>query len=166
METDETTVENLENLTTEELEQKAEEQEAEGTHNIDWEAKAKEAERKANALQRILNKKKPITNNQTNHATDVTKDIAEIKFIHKVSSFAEENNISRVQAERVLKLYPDATSETLKDPFVSEGIKALGRKERVDDATPGAGKTVTVNGKSFSEMDYDERVKNFEQFTK
>jgi len=160
MPNDETTVENLENLTTEELEQLDQE-----TPNP-TEAKDEVAElKKRNAiLQRLLSKKNKPTN--TNLTTpDLSKDIQEIKFARKIDTFAEENGLSRVQAERVLKIEPNATAETLKDPFIAEGIKALARKERVENATPGASNQVSVNGKSFKEMTPQERAANFVKFT-
>jgi hypothetical protein len=160
MQNDEQTVENLENLTTEELEQLDQE-----TPNP-TEAKDEVAElKKRNAiLQRLLSKKnKPINTNLT--TPDLSKDIQEIKFARKIDTFAEENGLTRVQAERILKLEPNATAETLKDPFYAEGIKALARKERVENATPGASNQISVNGKSFKEMTPEERKANFTKFT-
>ena len=157
-----TTVENLENLTTEELESLDNDFDTQET-SIDWKAKAEAAEKRAAILQRLMNKKNKPTTNLTN--PDLSKDIAEIKLARKIDTFAEENGLSRVQAERVLKLEPNATAETLKDPFYAEGIKALARKERVDNATPGASTQVSVNGKSFKEMTPQERTASFSKFT-
>jgi len=157
-----TTVENLENLTTEELESLDNDSDTQET-SIDWKAKAEAAEKRAAILQRLMNKKNKPTTNLTN--PELSKDIAEIKLARKIDTFAEENGLSRVQAERVLKLEPNATAETLKDPFYAEGIKALARKERVDNATPGASSQVSVNGKSFKEMTPQERAANFSKFT-
>ena len=117
------------------------------------------AEQNRENAQRRVSQKQPTKTNLT--STDTNRDIQEIKFIHKVSTFAEENNLTKVQAERVLKLYPDATSETLKDPFIAEGLKAIARKERVEDSTPRTGKVSTIGGKNFSEMTPAEREKNF-----
>lgn len=117
------------------------------------------AEQNRENAQRRVNQKQSTKTNLT--STDTNRDIQEIKFIHKVSTFAEENNLTKVQAERVLKLYPDATSETLKDPFIAEGLKAIARKERVEDSTPRTGKVSTIGGKNFSEMTHAEREKNF-----
>jgi len=157
-----TTVENLENLTTEELESLDNDFDTQET-SIDWKAKAEAAEKRAAILQRLMNKKNKPTTNLTN--PDLSKDIAEIKLARKIDTFAEENGLSRVQAERVLKLEPNANAETLKDPFYAEGIKALARKERVDNATPGASTQVSVNGKSFKEMTPQERTASFSKFT-
>jgi LAS superfamily LD-carboxypeptidase LdcB len=120
------------------------------------ELKRKADENRENAKRRVAQKQPTKTN-----LTSTDKDIQEIKFIHKVSTFAEENNLTKIQAERVLKLYPDATSETLKDPFIAEGLKAIARKERVEDSTPKTGRVSTIGGKSFSEMTPAEREKNF-----
>ena len=157
-----TTVENLENLTTEELESLDNDSDTQ-ENSIDWKAKAEAAEKRAAILQRLMNKKNKPTTNLTN--PDLSKDIAEIKLARKIDTFAEENGLSRVQAERVLKLEPNANAETLKDPFYAEGIKALARKERVDNATPGASSQVSVNGKTFKEMTPEERAANFSKFT-
>lgn len=162
MENNESTVENLENLTTEELEA-LDQATPEPQDSIDYKAKAEAAEKRAAILQRLLNKKdKTVSPTNTNVTpTETVKDIQEIKFIHKVSTFAEDNNLTKAQAERVLKLYPDATSETLKDPFIAEGLKAIARKERVEDSTPKAGRVTAVAGKGFSEMSEKEREANF-----
>lgn len=117
------------------------------------------AEQNRENAKRRVNQKQPTKTNLT--PTDTNRDIQEIKFIHKVSTFAEENNLTKVQAERVLKLYPDATSETLKDPFIAEGLKAIARKERVEDSTPRTGRVSTIGGKNFSDMTHAEREKNF-----
>lgn len=153
------TVENLENLTTEELEAL----DAQETHTPTIEKSDREVElEKRNAiLQRLLNKKNKTVSTTNTNNSDTSKDIQEIKFIHKVATFAEENSLTKTQAERVLKLYPDATSETLKDPFIAEGLKAIARKERVDDATPRAGKVTSIAGKTFAEMTPQERESNF-----
>lgn len=113
---------------------------------------------KKEAIRRRLAKKQPTNNNLTKESLN---DIQEIKFIHKVSTFAEENNLTKMQAERVLKLYPNANAETLKDPFIAEGLKALVRKERVEANTPGINGTVKVAGKTFKEMTPEERKANF-----
>ena len=165
METNENAVENLENLTTEELEAKADELDTSDDSSIDYKAIAEANERKANALQRILNKKKPIINNLSETIpTDTIKDIEEIKFYRKVDTFAEEHDLTKAQAEKVLKLYPNANADTLKDPFVANGLKAIVRKERVEDSTPGAGRATSVNGKTFKEMTDEEREANFSKF--
>lgn len=119
-----------------------------------------QAERNREAAQRRLSQKKPTNVNNT-----VLKDIAEIKFARKIDTFAEENGLTRTQAERILKIEPNATADTLKDPFYAEGLKAIARKERVENATPGASSQVSVNGKSFKDMTPDERKANFSKFT-
>ncbi len=121
-----------------------------------------QAERNREAAKRRLAQKQPTNTNVNN---SVLKDIAEIKFARKIDTFAEENGLTRTQAERVLKIEPNATAETLKDPFIAEGIKALARKERVENATPGASTQISVNGKSFKEMTPQERAANFAKFT-
>jgi hypothetical protein len=121
-----------------------------------------QAERNREAAKRRLAQKQPTNTNVNN---TVLKDIAEIKFARKIDTFAEENGLTRTQAERILKLEPNATADTLKDPFYAEGLKAIARKERVENATPGASSQVSVNGKSFKDMTPDERKANFSKFT-
>ena len=122
-----------------------------------------QAERNREAAKRRLAQKQTTNTNVT--TPDLARDIQEIKFARKIDTFAEENGLTRVQAERVLKIEPNATAETLKDPFIAEGIKALARKERVENATPGASTQISVNGKSFKEMTPQERAANFAKFT-
>lgn len=166
MPNEETQFENLENLTQEELDtleakqNEADNVEDEAEPTIDYKSKFEAAERKAATLQRILNKKGDKTINKTNQV-DSSRDILEIKHALKIDSFAEENGLTKTQARKVLEINPNATAETLKDPFIAEGIKAIGRKERVDNATPAGGRVTTVNGKTFKDMNEDERKANY-----
>lgn len=168
MKDEDTTVENLENLTQEELDaleakrnaEQEEEEEAEPT--IDYKAKAEAAERRAATLQRLLNKKGKTINKTDNKSNDdLSKDILEVRQALKIDRFAEDNGLTKAQARKVLELNPNATAETLKDPFIAEGLKAIARKERVDEAIPQGGRTTTVNGKTWKEMTDDERKANY-----
>lgn len=167
MENEDKQFENLENLTQEELEtleakqnatQDEVEEEAEPT--IDYKARLEASERRAATLQRLLNKKGGKTINKTNQ-DDSSKDIQEIKHALKVDNFAEEHGLTKIQARKVLEINPNATADTLKDPFIAEGIKAMARKERVDNATPSGGRVTTINGKTFKDMTEDERKANY-----
>lgn len=166
MKDEETQLKELENLSQEELDaleakqNEAEEVEEEAEPTIDYKAKAEAAERRAATLQRLLNKKGKTINND-NKNNDYTKDVLEIKQALKIDRFAEENGLTKSQARRVLEINPNANSETLKDPFIAEGLKALARKERVDEATPQGGKVTTINGKSFKEMSEEERKASY-----
>ena len=158
MENEEITVDNLENITPEELElalsrDDNSEDEAKST---DWEAKAKHAENKSAMLQRLLNKKDK-TINKTNTNTELEKDIAEIKLSRKVDRFAEENNLSRAQAEKVFKLNPNPTAEFLKDPFIASGLQDMTRRDRVDNAMSGGVRTPITSSKPFAEMTDSEK---------
>lgn len=164
MDNEDTQLENLENLTQEQLEALEEQNDSEDSNSeptVDYKAKYEAEQKRAATLQRLLNKKGDKTNNnQTNKPNEeLERDIAEIKFSRKVDRFAEDNNLTKSQAEKVLKLYPNATAEILKDPFVAEGIKAVARNERVERSIPGAGKASTTTSKSFSEMTPDEKKK-------
>ena len=158
MENEEITVENLENLTPEELEIALSKDEniEEEAKSTDWEAKAKHAENKSAMLQRLLNKKDK-TINKTNTNTELEKDIAEIKLSRKVERFAEENNLSRAQAEKVFKLNPNPTAEFLKDPFIASGLEDMTRRGRVDNAMSGGVRSPISSSKSFSEMNENEK---------
>jgi hypothetical protein len=167
MEYEDKTVENLENLTQEELDAleakqnaEIEEEEEEAEPTIDYKAKAEAAERRAATLQRLLNKKGGKTINKTN-TVDYSQDILEIKQNLRIDSFAEENGLTKAQARKVFEINSNPTSELLKDPFISEGLKAIARKERVDNATPAGGRATTVNGKSFKEMTEEDRRANY-----
>ncbi len=115
---------------------------------------------KQNAIKRRLEKKAQTSSKP--HSTN-TDDLAEVKFFHKVELFAEENGLTRQQARKVLSLYPEATQETLRDPFVQAGIKALEHQKRFN-AVPGVSNTTQkVGGKTFSEMSENERKANWEK---
>lgn len=164
----EETVENLENLTQEELEaleakqNEAEEDEKESEPAIDYKTKAEAAERRAATLQRLLNKKGKTINKTDNKPNDeLSKDILEVRQALKIDRFAEENGLTKAQARKVLEINPNATAETLKDPFIAEGLKAIARKERVEEATPQGGRVTTVNGKTWKDMSDDERRANY-----
>lgn len=164
----EDTVENLENLTQEELDAleakpNAEPEEEEETDTtIDYKAKAEAAERRAATLQRLLNKKGKTINKTDNKSNDdLSKDILEVRQALKIDRFAEDNGLTKAQARKVLEINPNANAETLKDPFIAEGLKAIARKERIDEATPQGGRTTTVNGKTWKDMSDDERRANY-----
>lgn len=163
MDNEDVQLENLENLTQEQLDALERENSNEDTYSeptIDYKAKYETEQKRAATLQRLLNKKGDKTTNNQNNKTnneELEKDIAEIKFLRKIERFAEDNSLTKAQAEKVLKLYPDATSEILKDPFIAEGLKALARKERVENSTPGAGRPSNSTSKGYSEMTLEER---------
>ena len=122
---------------------------------------------KQKAIERRLAKKQNSTNNKTNtRDTAYSKDMDEIRFIHKVSTFSEEHGLTKLQAEKVLKLYPNANADTLKDPFVSDGLKAIARSERVENNTTASSGTSSYSGKTFKEMTREEREKNFTKMYK
>lgn len=107
---------------------------------------------KKNAIARRLAKKAPTTKPNLIDQ-DLAKDIAEFKFDRKVSRFAEDNGITRGQAEKLLKMKPDATAEDLNDEFIKAGLEALERKNRVQKNTPrGANSVSSSPAKSLSEM--------------
>jgi len=169
MNNEDTQFENLENLTTEELETRvnALDNNSQSTIDEDWQskyleaqAKAEEAQKRANMMQRLLNKKdKPINNNNLNNVN--TNDLAEIKQFHKTAIFAETAGITKAQAEQVLKYNPNATAESLKDPVVSAIIATMARQEKVENATPRSTSANTINGKTFKDMTREERVVNW-----
>lgn len=159
--------ENLENLNQEELDtleaeldHSEEKEEEDSTPTIDYKARAEAAERKAATLQRLLNKKSEKTINKTNQ-DDYSQDIREIKQNLKIENFADEHNLTKAQAKKLFEVNPNPTADTLKDPFIAEGLKALARKDRISNAMPQGGRVSTVGGKSFKEMNEDERRANY-----
>lgn len=164
MKNEDNTVENLENLTQEELDAleakqniDAEKEEDDSETTIDYKAQYEAEKRRAATLQRLLNKKGKTINNDNKTNNDLTKDVLEIRQALKIDKFAEENGITKAQARKVLEINPNATAETLKDPFIAEGLKAIERRERVENAIPQGGRPTTVNGKTWKEMNDDER---------
>lgn len=108
---------------------------------------------KKNAIARRLAKKVPTINKTNTIDQDLANDIAEFKFERKVSRFAEENGITKVQAEKLFTLKPNATAEDLKDEFVQAGLQALERKQKVVANTPrGRNSVSSAPAKSLSEM--------------
>lgn len=108
---------------------------------------------KKNAIARRLAKKAPTTNKTNLIDQDLAKDIQEFKFDRKVSRFAEENGLTKSQAEKVLTLKPDATASDLNDEFIKAGLEALSKKSRVVLNTPRGRNSVSSSpSKSLSEM--------------
>lgn len=114
---------------------------------------------KKNAIARRLSKKASTNTNKSNSLDqDLANDIAEFKFDRKITRFADENGISRVQAERLLTLKPNATAEDLKDEFIRAGLDALSKKQRVENNTPrGRNSVSSVQAKPLSEMTLAEK---------
>ena len=100
----------------------------------------------------------PINNINTQN---ISKDIQEIKLGRKIDNFAEDNGLTKAQARKLFEINPNATAETLKDPIYKSIVDTVARIDRVNNATPGAGRASTVAGKSFKEMTRDERIANF-----
>ena len=165
MNNDDITVENLENLTPEELELALNNDNEDDSNPTDWKAKAEQAEaeakhasNKAAMLQRLLNKKdKTITKETITTNTDLEKDMAEFRFDKKVMRFSKENNISVEIAERLLTMNPNATADILNDKFIKAGIEEMQREERVSKATPGSKSTASTSSKAYSQMSADEK---------
>lgn len=109
---------------------------------------------KKNAIARRLAKKAPTTTNKPNlNDQELAKDIAEFKFDRKVSRFAEDNGLTKLQAERVLAYNPNATAEDLKDEFIKAGVEALARNQKLVANTPrGRNSVSSAPAKSLSEM--------------
>jgi hypothetical protein len=163
--------ENLENLTDEQLEalelQNDNDENGSVETPVDYKAQyeaekeaREKAERRAATVQRLLNKK-PKTetlNNRNGNITNLEKDIADIKFSNKIDNFARENSMNRSQAEYIFKLYPNATEEILKDPFVKAGLKAIASEKRLSDNTPrGRSASQSTSNKSYKEMNQSEK---------
>ena len=132
----------------------------EGTQEVDdvtrelEELRAFKAEiEKKNAIARRLAKKAPTTNKTNIIDQDLAKDIQEFKFDRKVSRFAEENGLTKTQAEKVLSYKPNATAEDLNDEFIRAGLEALAKKTKVAQNTPrGRNSISSAPAKSLSEM--------------
>lgn len=155
METEEKTGVNQDEITENELQALLDEVEEAPQPKVDDETE--KLRNKVAMLQRILNKKnqQPIIKREDN---EIQKDIAEIKFYRKVETFAEDNGLTKKQAEQVLKLYPNATAETLTDPFIKAGIDALARKDKVAENTPrGSSTKTTTSSKSYGQMTPEEK---------
>lgn len=114
---------------------------------------------KKNAIARRLAKKAPTNTNKPNLIDeDLAKDIAEFKFDRKVSRFADENGISRLQAERLFNLKPNATADDLKDEFIKAGLEAVSKQNRVVANTPrGRNSVSSTPAKTLSEMTQTEK---------
>jgi hypothetical protein len=125
---------------------------------------------KANALKKQaiatrLAKKNNTPIIKTNLDTQLEQDIAEFKFERKVVKFAEENGITRGQAEKVLTYKPNATAEDLNDPFIKAGIEALAKaneKEAINDKNArnipsGRNSISSTPSKPLSEMTKEEK---------
>lgn len=125
---------------------------------------------KANALKKQaiatrLAKKSNAPIIKTNLDTQLEQDIAEFKFERKVVKFAEENGISRLQAEKVLTYKPNATADDLNDPFIKAGIEALiksSEKEAINNKNArnipsGRNSVSSTPTKSLNEMTKEEK---------
>lgn len=170
MENNETQFENLENLTNEQLEAEIERIDADDSSpSIDWQQKARDAEKRAAMLQRLLNKKDKPTN-KTNLNDSISNDIAEVKKqlseqaqILKVQNLADQTGYSKEQIKKVLEKFPTANAELILDPIISTYLQEEKRKETFKANMPGAGTIATVEGKSFSQMSKAEREANFQK---
>jgi hypothetical protein len=128
-------------------------------------AEKEESERNRKAAERRVAQKQQL--NKSNLIDpELVETIAELKFDRKVARFAEDNGLTKTQAEKVLKFKPDATAEDLNDEFIKAGIEALNRaskRENVERNIPKGKNTVsTPPKKSLSEMTAAEKQAWFE----
>jgi len=108
--------------------------------------------------------KESVKSETTDDFSDIRSTVQKLSLSEQKRQFGYENNLSPEETDAVFRLNPKPDKKTLEDPFVKGGLEAIRPKRRVEGATPSStGKASTVNGKTFAEMNADERKANFEK---
>lgn len=127
-------------------------------------ARAKTAEGfTQNSEGRWVKKPSQITKQPTPVDDDVIKDVQELKLSEKKRQFGFRNSLSPEETDKLFKYAgQEDPTETLKDPFFQSALSAMREKTKTEQAIPSSSNRSTkVGGKSFKEMDTEERKANW-----
>jgi hypothetical protein len=146
-----------------ELEEESEEDET------DWKAEA--LKYKAIALRNKKKSTKQINNKLTDKAQtldgEVGGRIANLEMAERKRQFQYDYGLSPKEVDRVFKVDPNPTAETLKDPFIKAGLQAIRSQERVDNNTPSSSaKSPVLNRQKFNKLSDEQKQAEYHRFLK
>lgn len=116
-------------------------------------------------LRRLLKKKDPPK--QTNQAEldeDIIEDVKSLKLSERKRQFGYEHGLSPEATDKVFSINPNPSKETLKDPFIQAGIKAIERQKKVSLNTPSSSAKAPTNSEAFHKKSDVERQQEFEKY--
>lgn len=149
-------------------EEEVEQSDEETTEEKDWEAEAKKWQAIASRNKKKQEKKPEQKETlETDDDPDIRKDIEFLKQSEKKRTFGYEHGLSPEETDKIFKINPNPTAETLKDPFVKAGLDAIRRANRVDANTPSSStKSNPALSKKFSELNKSEKDAAWQKFMK
>lgn len=95
-------------------------------------------------------------------------DVSSLKTVEEKRRFGHVHSLSPEETDNVFA-YAQGTgkkpSEALNDPFIKSGLQSMREQANADGAIPGpSSRSPLVDGKPFSEMKRDDKVKNFGKY--
>lgn len=94
---------------------------------------------------------------------DAGTRLSRLELAEAKRQFAWEFSLSPEETDKVFSITQNPTKETLNDPFIKAGLKAVRAAKSVAEATPSpSGRVTTFNGKSFKDLSREDRKKAYE----
>lgn len=98
---------------------------------------------------------------------DIRTTVSQLALAEKKRQFGYEHGLSPEETDAIFRFNTNPTKDDLEQPFIKAGLEGLRSKKRVESATPSpSSKSLSVGGKSFSEMSSEERQKNWDKLVK
>jgi hypothetical protein len=112
-------------------------------------------------------KDQPTLNKQPPKELEVIREVgtrlSTLELAEAKRQFGYEHGLSPAETDKVFAITSKPTKETLEDPFIKAGLEAIRAANRVAEATPSpSGRAATFNGKTFADMNPEERQKAME----
>lgn len=116
-------------------------------------------ERENAKLRRLLKKKPKKQTNQAELDDDIKEDVKYLKLSEKKREFGYAHGLSPEATDKVFSINAKPDAETLKDPFIVAGLKAIERKQKVSANTPSSSAKATIGKAGFNELsDADKQI--------
>lgn len=130
--------------------------------------RVKEAEPLAKEYKKIQRERAEIINPEKPKIEDeVVNDVRELKQIEKKRQFGYRNSLSPEETDLLFRFAGDREpTEAMKDEDFKDLLDVRRRRARVADAVPsGTNRNVTIEGKTWKDMNPEERQKNWKKRT-
>lgn len=98
---------------------------------------------------------------------DFVRDISELKLAERKRQFGYKHGLSPEETDKLFRFSGGENPEdTLKDPFFQTALTESRRQKDIEEATPSiSGRSKKIEGKTFEEMNRDDRKKNWTKIT-
>jgi len=138
---------------------------------VDWKRIAEEKIAEASKFRAILDrqKKKQIINSNPKETDDeLVSRLSKLEQIESKRQFGFENGLSPEETDFIFQATGGKPSkDALETPFIKHGLEGYRQSKRVENNTPNpSSRSLTYQGKEFSELTTEEKQKAFAERTK